>query len=544
MTIKLTERQIPHVKKLSRDMSRGHVVLDMSETGTGKTITTAWIAKKDFTHVILICPASTIESAKRKMALVNVVPDYIMSYEKLRGSAKLEIHSVAMGLLDRSDRNTMIRTPDGKINQRLVTYTPTQTFLDLLKEKVNTKYNTLLVFDEVQKLKNINDTVFASRALIDEIIETKNSRVMLLSATAMDKEEQYPYFFSLIRVNTSNRLYRMDKEGNLHLFNREGKSYGFKQIYDFSMSIDKVATKKLIPDIENVRIFQINSLIKGLFHNVFKPNFASAMNGPLAETTHTYYMMDSLNATLLKQHIIALQKIFGYDQKVGVLNIPQIKKNVSVYSKINDIFENIEKTKIPIFTRLAIETLEKNNNFKVVLCLNYKDNIKKLSYLLQDYFPLTTDSDVSLKKREEIYKKFQEHNSESRLLICSVKTSGTGIDLHDTSPGGKYQRHVFASADYSYIASHQLLGRFWREGFTSEPVIKFVFGMTGQTPTDTIRESRLINALARKQKVVMELRDLAFRVETIDDEYQEKYNLEIPREEFESQYQFIYKLDF
>lgn len=539
MSFRLTERQIPHVERMMANFDHGYTCVDMSETGTGKTITTAFLAKNFFSYLIFVAPASTLDSAIRKMSIVGVTPDIIFSYEKLRGIDKNMDHPVAEELLLRKDYDYVDESGEGKV-YRGTDYIPTQKYLDILEQKPKKdKFNVLLVFDEFQKLRNITDTSIAARALINEINKTGNCRVLLLSATPMDKEEQYPNFFSLIGVNKSDLLYKMTPDGDIFYTDENGNSLGFRQIYDFCLNINSNETKKIAPKINDVKAGQLLVVIKALFHNVFKPRFCSIMNGPVAESKNMYYSMNSVDAAVLNSLIINLQTVFGYDSKINDLNYrPQIK-NTAVFAKLNEILENIERCKLGIFCRLVISEYEKNSNTKIAVCLNYKNNISKLSYLLRDYSPLVAHGDINFKQRDLVYNKFQQHDNEYRILICSVKSSGTSIDLHDTSPGGKHQRQVFICPDYSYISAHQLLGRFWREGYTSEPKIYYVFGMNASTAEETNKESRLVNALARKAKVVQDIKNMDYR---FDASNIEDYKVELPEEVFEVSYQEMYDL--
>ncbi len=64
-------------------LARGGASLDTSDTGTGKTVVAAMVAR-NFNHVCIVCPKIVIPSWERELRDMGVEPLFIMNYEKLR----------------------------------------------------------------------------------------------------------------------------------------------------------------------------------------------------------------------------------------------------------------------------------------------------------------------------------------------------------------------------------------------------------------------------------------------------------------------------
>jgi superfamily II DNA or RNA helicase len=79
----LYPRQSQHVDRLLRVIQTHGSALDSSETGTGKTVCGAEVARRANCNVLVVCPKAVIPSWKRELSERGVVAE-VVNYEKLR----------------------------------------------------------------------------------------------------------------------------------------------------------------------------------------------------------------------------------------------------------------------------------------------------------------------------------------------------------------------------------------------------------------------------------------------------------------------------
>jgi len=108
---------------------------------------------------------------------------------------------------------------------------------------------------------------------------------------------------------------------------------------------------------------------------------------------------------------------------------------------------------------------------------------------------------------------------------------GTGVNLHDLSPGGLFKRYMLISPGYAMHRIAQAAGRIYRDGTTSDAHVRIFYGkkVTTSTADPTIPvapkvasngaddqateeepptdEMRLLEAIARKSAVNYEMLD-------------------------------------
>jgi hypothetical protein len=70
----LLEPQKPHALKLLNSLYLNDIACDCSETGCGKTFSSAWIAKHLGVPVVVICPLSAVETWQKVLPLYDVKP--------------------------------------------------------------------------------------------------------------------------------------------------------------------------------------------------------------------------------------------------------------------------------------------------------------------------------------------------------------------------------------------------------------------------------------------------------------------------------------
>jgi hypothetical protein len=205
-----------------------------------------------------------------------------------------------------------------------------------------------------------------------------------------------------------------------------------------------------------------------------------------------YNVKDNESKIAIKKAVDNLFNICDYNIITKTINI---KKNISVISNIQRSLIEIEKAKLTTLARITREQLF-NVNCKVVICLNYIDNIKFLENELKEFKPLIIYGNVTKNKREEYRLLFQEPNNNYRLLISNLACSSAGLDLDDKD--GNFPRFCIINPNYSTIDLYQIGHRFHRADTKSNSTIHFIY-------TKSACELHVLNSLAKKSEIMKEV---------------------------------------
>jgi len=160
----LMKYQEPHVQRLIDAFNNGQTVIDGSETGTGKTYTACYIAKKLGLKPIIICPRSVITPWRKVLDQFKTEYYGISNYESIRNAKWFTPD-----------------TPDTKTKTKFITKLGANDFKWELPD------DAIIIFDEAHRCKNastINSKLLTA-------LKPTNNKVMLLSATIADKPKLF-----------------------------------------------------------------------------------------------------------------------------------------------------------------------------------------------------------------------------------------------------------------------------------------------------------------------------------------------------------------
>ena len=204
-----------------------------------------------------------------------------------------------------------------------------------------------------------------------------------------------------------------------------------------------------------------------------------------------YHIQDQEDMAALQAGIFqlydAIQKMaINRDRPMGVMN---------ELNCITIALKAIETAKVKTFIRIAKQKLLTNPTMKVVVCVNYTDNLLAIASGLSEFNPMILNGSTTLLQRVSVIERFQSTNLSHRLLVGNVQVCSTGIDLDDKN--GNYPRFALVSPNYNTITLYQLGHRFQRADTKSDATIHFVFGFGSD-------EVPILNSLARKSTVMKE----------------------------------------
>lgn len=502
--ITLFDYQKVHVDVMKRILDESPYAFDFSMLGTGKTYSTCFIynenIKKTYKHLVIIAPVSVKTKWKSVTTEHGIKIDNLISFCEVR---TVKFKQPKHGLLTRRDFMKPMQMENGSIvDMEKTDFTCTQKYLDMIKE------GTLLVIDEIQNVKNMNNQLDACKELIRPIVEAYNrdktspSRVVLLSGSPVDKKVQIVHFYRLLNIMVNDRLSVYNPQ------TREIMWRGMKEINDYCINnFSKKRTEDIQqslgmdPRYPSYYGWMLESYCYTLFKKLIIPQFSNAMEPvkiPVVITKqNAYYAMgDKTNTELLKKGVGLLKQATRFNHENQTVDMGH--NGAESLRGVTRALILIETSKIKLFARVAKKALDTNPKQKVVICVNYTETINDLITLLSKYNPLRLDGSMSHIRRGEVLRNFQAGNTTYRLLIGNITVCSSGIDLDDQF--GTYPRLCLVSPNYSTILLYQLSHRFHRINTKSNSLIHFVL-------CKEATELPILNALARKSNVMKEITD-------------------------------------
>jgi hypothetical protein len=487
--VTLLPSQTDHVQRLQQIFQRFPFALDMSMLGAGKTFTSTHVAiERKYKHVIVVCPVSVMPKWKAMHARFDFPLRQVLGYQGLRS---VRFKQPKHGLLFRRD---LVSGED--------VFETTPAFRTMVDEGL------LLIFDEVQNIKNISSQFRAAQALIHAVTlrngplletcfastpPTFSSHVLLLSASPIDKQEQAVHIFRALGVMTDDRI----AQQNIHTGALEWR--GMLQIRDFCARLG-------VPSSNFQTIMPLQFMAYSLFQTPFKKHVSSSMAPPSLTSRlfkrNAYYVIDKEGEEIVKRGFSSLQTAARWDGA----GVNFVRENTAAQmASVMRSLQIIETGKIATFARAAREWLDQNPNHKCVVAVNFSDTVKDLEALLSDFEPLLLTGATTEAARGTVLEKFQRPVADHRLLLCNQTVASTGIDLDDKL--GSFPRLALVSPNYSTITSYQLGHRFQRMDTKSDAFVHFVFakrrGCTKAQCSDLI-ELRVLDSLSRKSQVMKE----------------------------------------
>jgi len=550
--IQLYPYQVEHVVKLESFLENHHYAIDLSPLGTGKTYTAAKMFGQGlrpsldqacgqglrpsldqacgqgpkYRHLVTISPPSV----KTKWLEVN--KNYSLgcrenlTYGEVTGR---RFATPKCGFLIRNDYTVPVEQENGFI--RMIdkyNYETTTLFKDLVREGL------LLVVDEFQHLKNDCAQTEACETLIAEIYnnfqEGGTSRVLLLSGSPIDKEEQAVRLFKTLGIMTHPKIVSGFQEAGINQIVK----YVNQRFCD--VAVNPRHTSEHYQGYGSARRSHTNQFIRDTIRNIIRYDYSSGtlryFQDSYRSTQYAYQIFlnvikpnvsSSMDLTHMQASNVVLRKYNGYfnlnearhREKIAeaieqLSNIQHMRASLQasrdtnaesapgqgsqIMSMIVRALTSIEMAKVETFARLAKTALRENPRKKVVIGVNYTASIADLVEMLGEYDPLVIQGSTAIKGRMSILERFQAPDDRHRLLIGNISVISTGIDLDDKS--GEFPRVCYVSPNYNTIHIYQLGHRFLRGLDTrSDTDIYMVY-------SNNRVERRMIEALMHKGTVM------------------------------------------
>jgi len=417
---KLYVYQIYHLYELLISLQTNNIILNGSDTGTGKTYVTGALCKEAINSTnnnkqklkpIIFCRKPLITYWTNVLKEFDIEPVAVMNYETVTGNRNEENFKYKNVLeIDHMDT------------------TPRR-----FKWKVRNDY--CVIFDEVHRCKN-KDSLHGKL-----LLSTKNLgiKIIMLSATVSATHKDFSIFGYMLGFYDNIRQGKAWVSGKI----REDKS-----------------------QLGRVRISAINKAIyphKGSRMDISELDESFPKNNIIA-------MAYDLDESLVPEFDEKYKYICNLKNGKGATsNITQEKLNPKsgyILKEIIDARAELELYKATIFTELAKEYIEEG--FNVVIFVNFNKTIDLLAKNLKTKNVLNGETSNNIK--EKLIDDFQ--TNQINLLICNIKSAGESISLHN-----KLGKPIVSliSNQLSGIQLKQVLGRIYRAGLTSYVLQRIIY---------------------------------------------------------------------
>lgn len=404
--------QVESVSKIVASINHWEAAIDGSDTGVGKTYVACAVARELGMSLLIVCPKAVMESWKR------VVCKHFKMKDRLEGIINYE----------------QIRI--GKKDNPFASYvTNRKTHRDKFTWKISK--NTLIVWDESQKLKNW---------------KTKNSK------TCIEAHKQGYRMLFCSATNATNPLELRTVGTCLKLFK------GSKQYYNwcYEHGVEKGRWGMVFTENMTLR----KKVLKKLHHDIFidrgcRLTRDTIPNFPESEIIADCYNMEEADVISINKANEEMEKEL---KKLSML----IKRDSS--SELTAILRAREKTeliKVPLIVDMVNEGIEQG--MSIVVFVNFTDTLHALSKRLNTQ--CIFDGKTSDKVRQQNVDNFQDDRE--RIILVNLQSGGSGLSLHDLH--GVYPRLALISPSYSAVLMRQVTGRIWRDNAKTKSLQKIIF---------------------------------------------------------------------
>lgn len=472
-TDNLYEYQKPHYFRIKDALNKYGYAVDTSIMGSGKTYTTCAIAKRLKISITVFCPKSVIGVWYDVSKQYDISDIVVYTYAKLRGKNEY------------LDSNLI---PTDKWFQRL-------------------NQGTLLIYDECQNLKNKTKQFKSALSLAKTMGTNSASKMILLSATPVDKDEQVSRYCKMLGIIKRDKLAYQDIQ-------RGYVRDGINDLFDYC----KLPPQERFMYELNFNKFTKNIIVKKLFIKYIKPYSFFAMKPPPIEypidIKNGFYNISEDARELLQRGMNTLAASLNPSNVQDGLNGVISQHHQINWGGISKGLSMINRAKVEIIVRITKIEMNKPN-VKVVCMMNFLESIDLCTEALKEYGSLKMIGEMNIKRRNKILHDFN-YDPKYRVLIANTRIASLGISLHDTI--GNSPRVMFIIPTYAVMDMHQATRRIYRQGSKSSAVVRFIYG-------NQQNENRILTSLARKCNIMREFSDEKLKDIKYPSEYEPYYEL-------------------
>ena len=465
---KLYDYQFLQVFNLMSAFRNNNIILDGSDTGTGKTYTAIALCKQLNLKPLIICPLITIPNWKRVCDIFKVMPLTIVNYDMIKTGKCYNNQNETINC-----KFIEIEEINGSNGKNI-------------QVKWKLPHYSIIIFDEVHKCKNPKSQ---NGQLL---LSTKEQyKVLMLSATLSDKPKSFHVFGYMLGFyknikQSKNWINGVLLDDKTHIGSKPELSAINKSIYPNKgsrMRIKELGSKFPMNQVSADAYFiddDKRQLVNDAIQKINEYIDLNISDAPKIQNENQNETQDENQNNLENNQDI---KIIECDKKI-------IKHNAKQLGQLMKSRQILEQVKISIMVDLAKEYIE--NGYGVVLFVNFNETIRQLSKLLKT--KCIINGDQSGTERSNNISQFQ--NNTSNIIICNIAIS-EGMSLHDLHG---VPRVSIISPSFSATQLVQVLGRISRAGAKTPALQRLIYC------ADTCEENICMN-LKTKLEFLAKLND-------------------------------------
>ena len=441
-------------------------VFNASPTRSGKTITTLAQCSTLGLNPMVIGPSSIKASWDKETRKYGFFDYLFISYDSLAGKTKKLNHPY---LVIHNDE-----------------YYPTEHLRNIIKQGI------MIIMDESHLTKNPKSRRNkACHAIVNCLYSMESkSKLTVMSATPYDKIKFSESVLKILGIIKHSKMYEYDRSTASYVFD----GYGFGELIRTCNMIDQEKTSEILSGMKKINNTTIGAMCHSLFIELIKPKYITRIDPVFptkVDARNGYFKISKeaeRNIAMLEGKLI---DVTGYDKNTGQMN-----EKIDM-GAVLELLHNLERIKLEIIERLAINMLYSVPNSKLVIYLWYRDTTNMLAQKLAYYKPGIINGETAVKKRSDITDKFQEPNGDCRVLIGHPDAGGLGLALDDQHGG--WPRTILMMADYRFISMAQALARCLGMLAKSNSNAWVVFANMQEV------EQNILEKLSDKEKVVRDV---------------------------------------
>lgn len=137
-----------------------------------------------------------------------------------------------------------------------------------------------------------------------------------------------------------------------------------------------------------------------------------------------------------------------------------------------------------VIMRHSLKILEKSKKHKIVMFFNFVKTLRAATAAFEKrgYKPLVIDGSTPVNRRAEIIAKFQQHDSEYRVILLNIEASATAISLDDTN--GDYPRVAYIMPGFTFNSISHAVYRAIRRTTASPATVYVSYVNTDTSQSD------------------------------------------------------------
>jgi len=435
--------QFFHGNNIYKKFQQQNIICDTSIPGTGKSDTSLWIAQV-MNYYPLIIHENGLGDHWNTVAKRRSCDCTFVTYTRL-----------SLGL------TSIIKRDDkGKYSATLNLY-----------EQFGNR-NILLILDEADNIKNKSGKNKSVDCLINALKYNSNNKILVLSATLLDKKEH---------------VYNMCKA--LGFIKSCNVQEGIKDFID-SLGLDD-KEKESITNLEKSTPRKMyNNFVYDLFVKIYKPKMMVAMDIPNygynIKLQNSFYNLNDKESHHCKLYINKIEE--GYDKVMKKYD------SIEGWNIIHEAYKGLHKVKSDMIIRIAKRILDKDILSKVIIVHQFTDPLLYTNNELKDYGSHLYYG--KSKNRHDIINNFN-NNDKNRVLVANIKVVAKGLSLHDTI--GNRKRTMLILPTYYAILMHQVSHRIYRRGLRSDASVEYIYCNIFKQELD------ILNSLCEKSSVMRDM---------------------------------------